>query len=136
MDYATNKAIMIAVGIFITLTIASAIFVTINQVKGIYGYIYKTDVSLKNKFGEFDMYNGVTMTGLDMLNTVKKYANNSLVEITYFGGNIQTDGQRDSNNVISNITKITNVSNYTYYTKYHVEYKKENDKNVINFTNI
>jgi len=78
----SQKALVIAVGIAISLTITSSILFTLNQITLIYQDVYTTDVSIKNQFSEFAMYQGTEMLGIDMYNTAKKYKDNPMVNVT------------------------------------------------------
>lgn len=81
MSFVTNKAFVIAVGIFVTVAISTGIIVVFSNVNVIYGNIDKLDVSLSSKFNKFDMYNNTELTGLDMINTARKYANDKSVKV-------------------------------------------------------
>lgn len=81
MDYMSNKALIIAVSLFVTMAIASAVLFTINQVKTVYKQVYETDVSIQSSFSEFDEYDDTLKTGLDMVNTAKKYKDNPSVYV-------------------------------------------------------
>lgn len=91
MDIISNKAIMIGVGIFVTIMITSAIFLIVNQVRDIYSGVYETDVSIQNMFGEYDMYNNTYKTGIDLLNTAKKYNKNPLVTVMFESQIVNSD---------------------------------------------
>ncbi len=73
MSSITNKALVIAVGIFVTIAITSGILLTIGKMRDIYQNVYQTDISLSNKFSEFDEYDGTEKTGLEVANTLNKY---------------------------------------------------------------
>ncbi len=73
MSSITNKALVIAVGIFVTIAITSGILLTISKMRDIYQDVYQTDISLSNKFSEFDQYDGTEKTGLEVANTLNKY---------------------------------------------------------------
>lgn len=81
MDESASKAIQIAVGIFVTIIIATGVIYVINNIKDVYGGVYKTNVGLQNEFYEFDEYENTVKTGIDLLNTVKKYLDSSIVKI-------------------------------------------------------
>lgn len=71
MDYMSNKALIIAVSLIVTMTVASAVLLIINQVTTIYGQVYETDTSIQNTFDEFDSYDNTEKTLLEFLNTIK-----------------------------------------------------------------
>lgn len=79
MDFLGNKALMISVGISITLVIASAILFTMNQITLLYQDVYTTDISISNQFMEYSAYDQTVMFGIEMYNTAKKYKDNPAV---------------------------------------------------------
>lgn len=95
MDYMSNKALIIAVSLIVTMTVASAVLLIINQVTTIYGQVYETDTSIQNTFDEFDSYDNTEKTLLEFLNTVKKYRNNSNVTIRYNSFDYTTVEEKD-----------------------------------------
>lgn len=95
MDYMSNKALIIAVSLIVTMTVASAVLLIINRVTTIYGQVYETDTSIQNTFDEFDSYDNTEKTLLEFLNTVKKYRNNSNVTIRYNSIDFTTVEEKD-----------------------------------------
>lgn len=95
MDYMSNKALIIAVSLIVTMAVASAVLLIINQVTTIYGQVYETDTSIQNTFDEFDSYDNTEKTLLEFLNTVKKYRNNSNVTIRYNSIDFTTVEEKD-----------------------------------------
>ena len=85
MDEISSQAISIAVGVFVTIAIVSGVFYVINEMKVIYEQVYETDISIQSSFSEFEQYDNTVKTGIDVLNVVKKYLNNSQVKITISG---------------------------------------------------
>lgn len=81
MSFVTNKAFTIAVGIFVTIAIASGILIIFSNVNSIYGNVRNKDISLSSRFNEYDMYNNTEMTGLDVINTARKYALDGTVRV-------------------------------------------------------
>lgn len=73
MENSTSKAIMIGVGIFVTVAITSGILFSINQMKDIYSKVYETDTSITSRFSEYDAFDGTTVTGVDVINAISKY---------------------------------------------------------------
>lgn len=127
MDFLSTKALTIAVGISISLTITSAILFTLSQITSLYQDVYKTDVSIKKQFTEFAMYDGTTMTGLQMYNAGKKFLNDVRVTVTCnIFGTINTSSWVNSYN--------GNDANYTSRL-YDVTYSVNNadGKVTINF---
>lgn len=82
MDYMSNKALIIAVSLIVTMTIASAVLYTVNQVTGIYKTVYETDTLIQSNFDEFDAYDKTVKTKLDLLNVAKKYQDSTSVFVT------------------------------------------------------
>lgn len=95
MDYMSNKALIIAVSLIVTMTVASAVLLIINQLTTIYGQVYETDTSIQNTFDEFDSYDNTEKTLLEFLNTLKKYRNNSNVTIRYNSIDFTTVEEKD-----------------------------------------
>ena len=95
MDYMSNKALIIAVSLIVTMAVASAVLLIINQVTTIYGQVYETDTSIQNTFDEFDSYDNTEKTLLEFLNTIKKYRNNSNVTIRYNSIDFTTVEEKD-----------------------------------------
>lgn len=81
MDEISNKALLIATGLFVTLIITSSVLFIIDQIKNIYSQVYETNISLQDRFNEFEEYDNTTKTGIDVLNTVKKYRDVNNVDI-------------------------------------------------------
>lgn len=107
MDYMSNKALIIAVSLIVTMAVASAVLLIINQVTTIYGQVYETDTSIQNTFDEFDSYDNTEKTLLEFLNTVKKYRNNSNVTIRYNSIDHTTVEEKDK--VIDNLKKYLKI---------------------------
>lgn len=82
MGYMSNKALIIAVSLLVTMTIASAVLLIINQVTGVYRTVYETDTSIQSNFDEFDAYDGAVKNQLDLLNVAKKYKDATNVFVT------------------------------------------------------
>ena len=81
MDEMSNKALLIATGLFVTLIITSSVLFILDQIKNIYSQVYETNISLQDRFNEFEEYDNTTKTGIDVLNTVKKYRDVNNVNI-------------------------------------------------------
>ena len=78
----SNKALIIAVSLLVTMAITSAVLIIVNQVTGVYKQVYETDTLIQSAFDEFDQYNNTVKTQLDLLNTAKKYKDNQNVYVT------------------------------------------------------
>ena len=81
MDSSANKALTIATAVFVTIIITSGVLFSISQMKNIYEQVYETDISIQNRFSEYEAYDGTTKTGIDVINAAKKYRDSNLVEV-------------------------------------------------------
>lgn len=121
MDNITNKALIIAVGIFVTIAITSGILVSINEMKDIYSKVYETDTSITSRFDEFDSYDNTTKTGIDLLNTANKYMKSSTVTVKLNNNDIKNSDLLDESivggNVKYNVTVEKKDPNVTIYFK-------------------
>ena len=64
MEEMSNKALIIAVSLIVTMTIASGILYTINQVRQLYKQVYETNTSIQSSFDEFSAYDGGWATNI------------------------------------------------------------------------
>mgnify|MGYP000859294055 FL=1 len=137
MDYMSNKALIIAVSLIVTMTVASAVLLIINQVTTIYGQVYETDTSIQNTFDEFDSYDNTEKTLLEFLNTVKKYRNNSNVTIRYNSFDYTTVEEKDKE--IDNLKIYLKIEkdnekisiDTTFSSSMHIANVEKNDNKVI-----
>lgn len=137
MDYMSNKALIIAVSLIVTMAVASAVLLIINQVTTIYGQVYETDTSIQNTFDEFDSYDNTEKTLLEFLNTVKKYRNNSNVTIRYNSIDHTTVEEKDK--VIDNLKKYLKIEkdnekisiDTTFSSSMYIANVEKNDNKVI-----
>ena len=95
MDDASSKALTIAVGVLITIIVTSGVLFSIAQMQQIYSQVYETDVSIQNRFDEFDTYregsiikdgytfNGNVKTGIEMVNAINRYMNETIVRFRF-----------------------------------------------------
>lgn len=102
MDDAANKALTIAVGVLITIIITSGVLFSIAQMQQIYSQVYETDVSIQNRFDEFDTYregsitkdgytfNANVKTGIEIVNALNRYMNDTIVKFRYKNVNYET----------------------------------------------
>jgi hypothetical protein len=77
MDFISNKALYIAVGLFISIVIASSVIFTMSKMKEVYSKVDKADVNIQSGIDEYSMYNNTIVLGIDVYNTAKKYNINS-----------------------------------------------------------
>lgn len=137
MDTLVNKPFLIGVAIFITLAITSGILIVFNSVYEIYQKVYTTDISVSSKFGEYAMYEGTVMSGLELYNTVKKYNNNMYVSV-YVNSKLATVHESSDIIILNGNTNDRIDPNYSEDTKvnYNVSYVLEDDFCKINFIEI
>lgn len=137
MDYMSNKALIIAVSLIVTMTVASAVLLIINRVTTIYGQVYETDTSIQNTFDEFDSYDNTEKTLLEFLNTVKRYRNNSNVTIRYNSIDYTTVEEKD--NEIENLKKYLKIQkdnekislDTTFSSSMYIANLEKNDNKII-----
>lgn len=95
MDEISTRAIIIGVSIFVTLIILTVIVFEFQQIQSVYKQVGQTNISFEEQLDEFDKYRDSNnlFTGLDIRNTVKKYANNKAVDVcmTSIAGEICND---------------------------------------------
>ena len=106
MSEISNRAIVIAVGVLVTIAITSSVLMVMGYFKDIYSEVKNTDISLRKMFNEFDPFDGTEITGLDILNGYNKYRNDPTV-------NFSVNGQLINSNNIDNI-----LTPKSYYTRY------------------
>ena len=120
MENSTSKAIMIGVGIFVTVAITSGILFSINQMKDIYSKVYETDTSITSRFSEYDAFDGTTVTGIDVLNAIRKY------KLESDGGKVRLAGVNIPNPVTDDF----------YSKEFKSSINGEEDNVTITFSNI
>ena len=81
MNEISNKAIVIAVSLLVTIAITSSILLIFSQIKEVYSAVQNTDTSIRRNFQEFDAYDNTEKTGMDLLNVSKKYVGDSQVKV-------------------------------------------------------
>ena len=84
MDEISTRAIIIGVGLFVTMTIVTLFIATYTQVQNIYGIVINTNNSIYDMFSDiYSMYSGKTENGIGLLNTIKQYEKDTKVVIEY-----------------------------------------------------
>lgn len=140
MSEISNKAIMIAVSLLVTIAITSSIIAVMGYFKDIYAQVEKTDISLRKKFTEYDMYDNTVMTGLDMENAYYKYKNNISVEIRENQKKIEIEYRENKEGKLDfyfgGIKKTEEQRQNFYATKYDVTCERIDDGAIITFTKI
>lgn len=125
----SNKALIIAVSLIVTMAIASAVILIINQVVTVYGQVYETDTSIQSGFDEFDSYDNTQKTALDVLNTVKKYKNNSLVSVVDENGSPYNEEDLKKSLEVENAgTEDLSVNSTKASKTYSSTIKRDNNK--------
>ncbi len=149
MDILSTKAVLIGTGIMISIIIMTGVIMAVNQIKEIYGYVDKTDISVVKEFQDvFSTYNGAKMNGVDLVNTIRRFENNNLIVIDYddsngiFDSNTQRNIAASPSDLTKTIREAEHIKNlmeagitYKYETKYNVkvEYTNNNEKMKIIF---
>ena len=124
MSEISNKAIMIAVSLLVTIAITSAIITVMGYFREIYAEVDKTDISIRKGFTEYDMYDNTVMTGLQLENTFNKYKDDSTVVI-YLNNNIVSSiefkkDRKSNENLYINNAPYGKEKQYFYATKFNV----------------
>lgn len=100
MDDITTRTVIIAVNIFVTITIVSLVIVMFFQMKDIYKIVLQTDTSIYDKFDDvFSMYHGKTETGIGLLNALKRYEDGTEDVIIKYPKSEQIREYIDNNNL-------------------------------------
>lgn len=136
MDDITTRTIVIAVNIFVTIIIISLLVTMFFQMKNIYGAVASTDTSIYNKFNEvYSMYNGKVETGMGLLNTLKKYEEETETDIiiTYDGyENIRDMCEKNGKREVDELKKLMEKgTNYKFEDKYNVAVSNLEDGTII-----
>ena len=91
--------------------------------------MYETDTSIQSGFDEFDSYDNTQKTALDVLNTVKKYKNNSLVSVVDGNGSpYNEEALKRSLNVENAGTGDLSVNSTEASKTYSSTIKRDNNK--------
>lgn len=106
MSENANKAMLFAVGLFVTLIVISGIINIFSQFRQIYSGVNSTSTSLLSAFSEFTQYENAQKTGLEVINCANKYYNENMVVVIYNGQVVNTieglnyiNQERDSGNL-------------------------------------
>ena len=77
MDDVAVRTVIIAVNIFVTITIVSLVVIMFFQMGEIYGTVASTDTSIYNKFDDIhSIYHGKVESSIGLLNAIKKFEEN------------------------------------------------------------
>lgn len=81
MDSITSKYVVLAVGILVVVIIVTAVVGALNNVGDIYAQTQKTNISIKDRTDNiFNKYDNATLNGVDLVNALKIYEDDSNVE--------------------------------------------------------
>lgn len=127
MDSNAIKFIYLAVGLFISLGIITGLIISINSYTKAFEIVESSSLGIRGDFLEVERYNGVTLKGIDVLNVVKKYAEDEFVSVKVklaSAGEIEFNAQTQSDNVydlkIKTLRQYLNgesASGLSYYNK-------------------
>lgn len=132
MDDITTRAIVIGVSIFVTLTIVTLVITMFFQMQEIYGIVATTDTSIYSAFDDiYAMYYGRTMSGLGLLNTIKRYEDRTDIDVVVvYPGSSDIKSYIESANASGTQTPLRESvylkslmeqnNGYKYETKYYV----------------
>lgn len=81
MDSNATKFIYLAVGIFISLGIITGLILSLSAYVEAFDIVESSSLGIRGDFLEVEKYNGVTLKGMDVLNVVKKYAEDDYVSV-------------------------------------------------------
>ncbi len=90
MGESASKAMMLGIGMLVTLVIASSIFSLFSQMRNIYNQVGNTNTDIMKGFGDYPMYNNTEVTGLDVINCANKYCDEMFVVVSYSDQQINT----------------------------------------------
>lgn len=127
MDIFANKSILIAVGLLITITVATGTMLVVNEARKIYGEVDKTSVSATEEYDNiFNVYNGTQLNGVGLINVIKRYEGSKHVAIEYpdcdalrEDAALKTPPQREAV-YLNTIMEKGNDTKYTYQKTYKV----------------
>lgn len=127
MDENAIKFIYLAVGIFISLAIVTGLMISLNAYKQAFDIVESSSMGLKGEFIELEKYNGATLKGIDVLNTVKKYAEDDYISVVVdftgaqnleFNAKTQTDDAYNNKiEILRNYLNKSTLAGLSYYNK-------------------
>ena len=127
MDSNAVKFIYLAVGLFISLGLITGLILSINAYTKAFDIVESSSMGIRGDFLEVERYNGVTLKGMDVLNVVKKYAEDKFVSVKVrfisagqleFNAHTQSEAAYDSNiNSLRRYLDKQSVSGLSYYNK-------------------
>jgi len=83
VDEIAVKALLVGVGVFITIIITTLIIAEFFEIRQIYKHVAETDVSFESKFDELSKFRDPSneFRGIDVKNYIKKYKNDGRIEL-------------------------------------------------------
>ena len=143
MDDTSTRAINFAVALIVTLVIVTLVVASFSKIKQVYSLTKNTDISLHGQFDNVYLtYDGKELNGMGLLNTVKKFEDETdiISEVTYPGSatvkaRATSQGKRESTLLKEYLKNNQTVSGhkFTFSNKYKVEVKDVSGKTIINF---
>lgn len=149
MDDITTRTVVIAVNIFVTMTIVTLVIMSFFKIQDIFGLVRGTDTSIYNKFDDvYSRYNGKVVSGIGLLNALKSQEDtNDAIVINYTGSNVIRDelnmmnaGKRDENKTRESVyfkSLMESGEEYNYEDSYKGQvYEDDDGAIVVNFERI
>lgn len=132
MDEIGNKALVIAVGLFVALGIIGYIVVAFTTSKQIFGVFDQQTRSAVEIFSdEFAKFDSTDLIGMDVINALKKYDSNDKVIIVINGTIYTTNAEKENAwQALKNASPQASIK----MKKYKATYTQEGVKTTINFS--
>ena len=143
MDYITSKVFVIAVGIFVTLSIVTMAMLGFSKLGEIFNVVENTDISIRNQYDNmYSMYAGAELNTVRLLNTLRKYEEDDSVKIQVKGVNTyiinidddNTDSIQNKTDMINHIEDQILAESVHYETLYDVSVTEELNYVLLTFT--
>ena len=141
MDNITTKGIVVAINIFVIISIMSLLIIMFTQMRDIYGLVAKADTSIYSQFNDvYSMYDGKVVTGIGLLNAIKKYEDepDENVYIEYTGSeeikkqlNVYQGINLREATLLRELMMDENNTRYNYEDKYNVTVKNDNKGKIV-----
>ncbi|MBR5227882.1 MAG: hypothetical protein IKV94_04505 [Clostridia bacterium] len=105
MDYITSKVFVIAVGIFVTLSIVTMAILSFTKLGEIFNFVENTDISIRNQYDNmYSMYNGAELNTVGLLNALRRYEEDDAVKIRVVNNSYIVNIDDDDEDTINNKT--------------------------------
>ena len=137
MDSITSKYIVLAVGILVVSIIVTSVVGVFNNVGDIYAQTQKTNISIKDRVDNiFNKYDSARLNGVDLVNALKLYEDDSNVTIILNPVRTAPGGTRMSV-YINGLMETNSDVNYKYHKLFNTSVNIiGNDRYTITFTAI